>query len=105
MATQSRSTREYCLTIEAFGDGDLARLPVDSNQVCATVTQLTTLGGSLEPDDGGTSPDGGTTTDGARVPTLNLGSSGCVAAGAAPGPGALVMVTFVLLLARRRRAR
>jgi hypothetical protein len=33
-------SREYCATITAFGDGDLARLPSTSESICASVKQL-----------------------------------------------------------------
>jgi hypothetical protein len=47
-------TREYCATITAFGDGDLARLPLTSRSICASVKQL-----SSYPDDAGlTQPTG-----------------------------------------------
>jgi hypothetical protein len=37
-------TRQYCLEISAFGDGDLARLPVTSQPVCTGVVQLSAPG-------------------------------------------------------------
>jgi hypothetical protein len=45
-------TREYCLGISAFGDGDLARGRLSSNAVCATVTQLAATGATLSPTTG-----------------------------------------------------
>lgn len=45
-------TREYCLGISAFGDGDLARGRLSSNAVCATVTQLAATGATLAPGTG-----------------------------------------------------
>ena len=37
-------TRQYCLTISAFGDGDLARLGMTSQSACADVVQLSVPG-------------------------------------------------------------
>jgi hypothetical protein len=45
-------TRDYCLTISAVGDGDIARLPVSSNSVCAQVAQLS-VGGAPPPGGSG----------------------------------------------------
>lgn len=42
-------TREYCLTITAFGDGDIARLPLSSQPICATVVQLSSAGAPPSP--------------------------------------------------------
>lgn len=46
-------TRRYCLSVSAFGDGDQARLPLGSNQVCADVTQLSATGAPPPPGAGG----------------------------------------------------
>jgi hypothetical protein len=45
-------TREYCLTVSAVGDGDIARLPVSSQSVCAQVVQLS-VGGAPPPGGAG----------------------------------------------------
>lgn len=42
-------TREYCLTISAFGDGDIARLALSSQPTCATVVQLSSAGAPASP--------------------------------------------------------
>jgi hypothetical protein len=41
-------TREYCATVTSFGDGDLARLPMVSEQVCAMVAGESNAGESKE---------------------------------------------------------
>jgi hypothetical protein len=76
-------SREYCLTIDAFGDGDLARGALRSVGVCATVTELAAPGASLD-------------------------GTGCGGCGAAPGapPADVLALLFPLLFAtatRRRR--
>jgi hypothetical protein len=82
-------TREYCLTIEAFGDGDLARSAAAGNQLCAQVTELAAPGASLNTTPGGAAPDGG----------------GCAAGGARPGPAApLVVIPLFWLFAGRARS-
>lgn len=75
-------TRQYCLTISAFGDGDLARLEMTSQSACAEVVQLSVPGA------GG----GG-------------GGGGCAIAGAASSAfaGWLVLVAFALGARRIRR--
>ena len=78
-------TREYCLTIAAFGDGDIARPPLSSQPVCASVTQLSSAGAPPSPDIGGGCAVGGARTGGA--------------AGALAATGALT------LAARHRRRR
>jgi hypothetical protein len=81
-------TREYCLGISAFGDGDLARGRLSSNAVCATVTQLAATGATLSPTTGGA-------------------GSGCSAAGTLQVPESLSLAALGLLViwwpARRRR--
>jgi hypothetical protein len=52
-------SREYCLTIEAFGDADLARQTPTSNQVCARVTELAAKGASQDGAGGGCSASPG----------------------------------------------
>lgn len=50
-------SREYCLTISAVGDGDIARLPAVSAPACAAVTQLSATGA---PPPAGMAGQGGT---------------------------------------------
>ena len=77
---------EYCLTIGAFGDGDLARLTPASSEVCAQVTEIAAPGASL--GTGGTAGTGG----------------GCSAVpGAAPGYAPASFALLLVLAARRRR--
>jgi len=86
-------TRQYCLTISAFGDGDLARLPVTSGPVCADVVQLSAAGAPPPPQIG--------------IAATNGGGGGCaIATGASSrsaGPAALLAIAAALGLARRRR--
>lgn len=86
-------TRRYCLSISAFGDGDLARLPLASEQVCADVVQLSAPGAPPPPQIGG-----GAT---------NSGGGGCAIAPGAPARsaplGALLAIAAALGLRRRRR--
>ena len=46
-------TRPYCLGISAFGDGDIARLPLASQSVCADVVQLSAAGAPPPPGTAG----------------------------------------------------
>jgi hypothetical protein len=46
-------TRSYCLSISAFGDGDIARLSVSSQSVCTDVVQLSAAGAPPPPGAGG----------------------------------------------------
>jgi MYXO-CTERM domain-containing protein len=78
-------TRSYCLTVGASGDGDLARLPVESQTICADVVQLSAAGAPPPPQTGG-------------------GGGGCSVAGAGPGArAALLFLALVFGLAARRR--
>jgi hypothetical protein len=85
-------TRPYCMTISAFGDGDMARTSLQSQTVCAEVVQLSAAG-APPPPDGGTAPMG------------SGGGSGCAVAGAASSAvlAWLVVVAFALGLRVRRR--
>ncbi|MES1165631.1 MAG: hypothetical protein ABUR63_07740 [Verrucomicrobiota bacterium] len=68
-------SRTYCLTIMAFGDGDLARPSVSSNQLCVGVTQLSSAG----------------------APGTDRGG-GCAAAGPVPAQGSVALATFSMLM-------
>jgi hypothetical protein len=85
-------TLEYCATIKSFGYGDIARLPLESNTVCARVTEL--LSPSLANDAGtdattaDASPDSGAQDAACAAPDVYEGvdtpvgaKSGCSAAG------------------------
>jgi hypothetical protein len=88
-------TRPYCLTISAFGDGDIARLPVSSQSICGDVVQLSATGAPPPPPVGGGGGSGGAT-----------GGGGCAVAAATVGgavrTGPLVLA-LALVLRRRRR--
>ena len=53
------ATRQICLSVSAFGDGDIARLPVTSETVCADVVQLSAAGAPPPPQIGGGGASGG----------------------------------------------
>jgi hypothetical protein len=75
-------TLEYCATITSFGVGDLARMPVTSNTLCATVEQLSSTGPA--------------------APAASSG--GCATTGNAPAARTFgVLAAVALLLAARRR--
>jgi hypothetical protein len=57
-------TREYCLAISAFGDGDIARLPASSQPICAQVVQLSVAGAPPPGGAGGGGCTIGTPPDG-----------------------------------------
>jgi len=85
-------TQRYCLSISAFGDGDLARLPLASERVCADVVQLSAAGAPPPPQIGGGS--------------ANSGGGCAVAAGApvhSPPIAALLAIAAAIGLRRRRR--
>lgn len=64
-------TRQYCLTIAALGDGDLARPALASETVCADVVQLAAAGAPPPPQiGGGAAGGGGCAVAGATDPTL-----------------------------------
>ncbi|HEY5088856.1 MAG TPA: MYXO-CTERM sorting domain-containing protein, partial [Polyangia bacterium] len=88
-------TRQYCLSISAFGDGDLARPMLSSNQVCAAVTQLSATGAPPPPGITGAAPGGG--------------GCGCSAAGAPdlnrPVSLAATILIGLSLATRRPRSR
>lgn len=90
-------TRDYCLAIGAFGDGDIARLPLHSQSVCAEVVQLSAEGAPPPPVVGGVGGVGGV--------GASAGGGGCAVAGAASSAFTawLVLVVVVTLGARRRR--
>src|SRR5450432_1345580 len=86
-------TRQYCLSISASGDGDLARPMLSSNQVCADVTQLSATGAPPAPGLTGAAAGGG--------------GGGCSAAGA-PNlhwPLSLAATILIGLSLATRRAR
>jgi MYXO-CTERM domain-containing protein len=122
-------TLEYCASITSFGFGDLARLPVVSNTVCARVDQVSLPGAEADVTvDGGAdanivvTPDAGTDAASAqagdaapprevdasieRPRAVGDGPPSCSVTGGAgrPGPSGLVLVAAALLLRRRRRA-
>jgi len=82
-------TREYCLTISASGDGDIGRPRLDSQPVCATVTQLSASGAppSLVITGAGDAGDAG----------------GCNVAGGGGAVPALVVASLAFVRALRRR--
>jgi len=83
-------TRTYCLSVAAFGDGDMARLSMQSESLCTDVVQLSATG--APPSGGG---GGG-------------GSGGCSIAGAAggkPRAAAVLLLAAVAIRLRRRRRR
>jgi MYXO-CTERM domain-containing protein len=109
-------TREYCLAIGAFGDGDIARLPLRSQSVCAEVVQLSAAGAPPPPTVGGAAGSGGGTA-GSGGSTAGSGGSagstggtaggggGCAVAGAASSAFAVWLLLVVVTAgARRRRA-
>ena len=86
-------TRVYCLSVSAFGDGDLARLPVSGNQLCTNVTQLSAAGAAPAPGTGGAQGDTG---------------CGCSTTGSAhfeplPSVAAMILVALTLAIRPRRR--
>jgi hypothetical protein len=91
-------TREYCLSLSAFGDGDLARLAVLGQSACAEVVQFSVQGAPPPPVIGG----GGTTGGGSITAG---GGGGCAVAGAASSAFAawLLLVGYVLGARRVRR--
>jgi len=102
-------TRPYCLTISAFGDGDIARLPVSSQSICADVVQLSAMGAPPPPQiDSGGSGGGGSTGGGGGstlVDGASTGGGGCAVAGATGTsvPAWSLLFALALLLRRRRR--
>jgi hypothetical protein len=76
-------SREYCLGISAFGDGDIARLPLTSESVCANVVEISSAGA---PSSGG-----------------STGGGGCAVSGTTPPASAAGVLLFAVALARRRR--
>jgi hypothetical protein len=110
-------TRQWCLSISAFGDGDLARLPLGSQQVCAEVEQLSaagappppTIGGGTggAPTGGGTggSPIGGGTGGTTLGDSARAGGSGCAIAGAASSAVVVWLVVIAMVIGLRPRAR
>jgi hypothetical protein len=106
-------TLEYCAGITSFGFGDIARLPLVSNTVCARVQEISMPGARVDAGataDAGGDADGGrgdSNNEGADLPTPSKG--GCDVAGASSGPtSSRVAVAGSLLLiaaALRRRGR
>ena len=85
-------TRQYCLGISAFGDGDVARLPLASQSICADVVQLSAAGAPPPPLIGGAAAGGG----------------GCALAGRglSRSPAAIVaLLLFAAAIGPRRRRR
>jgi hypothetical protein len=81
-------TRSYCLTIGAFGDGDIARLPLSSNTVCADVVQLSAAGAPPPPTIGGGTSGGGCSVSGRADATS----------------GAWMLLCALVVIGARRRA-
>lgn len=80
-------TREYCLTVSAFGEGDIALLSMTSQSVCANVMQLSAPGAPPPPG-------------------VGVESGGCAVAGSGgtrTAAAALLLVAAVLRSRRRRR--
>jgi hypothetical protein len=106
-------SREYCASISAFGDGDLARLPVRSERLCAPVKEVSSIGGQVP------SADAGVPSAEAGVPATEAGieaqipSSGKVAEGCSCSLGRrssairgwVIAATAALLMSRRTRRR
>jgi hypothetical protein len=106
-------TREYCLAVGAFGDGDIARLPLASQSVCAEVVQLSAEGAPPPPVIGGSgaggsgaggSGAGGSGAGGSGSITAG-GGGGCAVAGAASSAFAVSLALVALTLGARRRRR
>ncbi|MEO5767699.1 MAG: hypothetical protein ABIS92_05055, partial [Polyangia bacterium] len=103
-------TRPYCLTISAFGQGDIARLPVSSQSICVEVVQLSAAGAPPPPQIGGDiSDDGGGSSDGGRAGgdagSSTAGGGGCSLGGgtaAAGMPAGTLLLALVAVLCRRR---
>jgi len=108
-------TREYCATITAFGDGDLARLPTVSEPICASVGQLSSSDAGANqgtlPDAAGGSPDsasgsvGGDTITSTPTATGVDPKSGCSCTLASTANGdrrGLGLATMVALAFTRR---
>ena len=89
-------TRQYCLTVGAFGDGDIARLPLASQPLCADVVQLSAAGAPPPPQIGGGGTGGGTASGGCGCAVAASGRTGMAAAW-------LSLVAVALRLRRRRR--
>lgn len=81
-------TREYCLTVSAFGDGDIGRARLDSQPVCGKVAQLSASGAPSSP-----------------VISDSAGGGGCRVAEAGRAEPALVLVLLSLVSVRARRGR
>jgi len=96
-------TLEYCAAITSFGFGDLARLPVTSNVVCAHVAQVSMPGAGDEVDGGsatdarGDAPDPAADPGAVRDPTADAGGRCRTFAGRQDREG-----RFGLLCRRRR---
>jgi MYXO-CTERM domain-containing protein len=80
-------TREYCLSVSAFGDGDIARLGLASQEVCADVVQLSAAG----------APPSGATGNG--------GGCGCAVTGRASSSVGAMLLAFAVALGLRRKRR
>jgi len=98
-------TREYCAWLTASGDGDLARLPMQSEQLCTSVVELSNAGvnGGLVGADGASVPalDGGAEA----APTLVKGCSCRMAPKARGWPSSILIMGIALLGVGRRRSR
>lgn len=84
-------TRSYCLTVSAFGDGDLARPALASETLCSAVTQLSAAGAPPPPQIGG----GGSSS----------GGGGCAIATTSRSPSLVWWTVFAVALWRRYRSR
>jgi MYXO-CTERM domain-containing protein len=83
-------TLTYCAAITSFGQGDLARLPVVSNMVCAKVDQVS-MPGAGDPDAGPPEPsvgDGGAGLDAGDASLVTTADAGTPDAIAADAPAA-----------------
>ena len=86
-------TRVYCLAVSASGDGNLARLPVEGNRICASVTQLSAAGAAPAPGTHGAQGDSG---------------CGCSTSGPAhleplTSVAAMLLIAFTLAIRPRRK--
>jgi hypothetical protein len=103
-------SREYCASITAFGDGDLARLPSMSETICASVKQLSSYVDDAGSDPGAfsdASPGSADAGSGGRQPggcsCTMLGNPANNAQWLFPVPA--ISLGFVLLHTRSRRRR
>lgn len=96
-------TRSYCLAIRAFGDGDLARQALASQEICAEVVQLSAAGAPPPPQIGAGGTGGGGTGGNGGGDMAGCATS-CVVAGS-PESTSLTWLLLVVVVLRRRFGR